>query len=57
MKAIEIDEMLHSIREEHAAELEGLSPEEKLRLDKELFDRDIEELGLRRVKLADRLIK
>ncbi len=54
MKAIEIDEMLHKIREERSAERRGLTPEEKLRLERELFERDKTELGLKTMKLPEK---
>ena len=54
MKAIEIDEMLHKIREERSAERKGLTPEEKLRLERELFERDKTELGLKTMKLPEK---
>jgi hypothetical protein len=44
----ELDEMWHSIREKHAAEDEGLSPEEIVARDNREFAAFCEELGLRR---------
>ena len=46
MKAIEIDEMLHKIREERAKEVEGLTTEERVRRANEIMKTYAKKHGL-----------